>query len=576
MTRLRSIGLLTALLCVSAIAGTYVDVTASGGGRFSCRLDGVEISQHVSEYKAAEQAANLKLEHPDSSVVCDQQKSLVATLTAAGRKLIADAEAQSYPGVNNSTVSPPPNSAPVWNNTPNPSLVEGSTGSYDLLDDVGDINGDTLTCTLNGGSASLPTGVTLNSNCSFSFAGTTEAGTTADVIVDADDGTASPVASPNFSILIIASPGTPETLIWIGGYETGDFSEWPPNPDSLEPNNFPFHQVPAYGRPINYNSLNNPNHIGTGSHAGIVRSSAQGVYAEGPVACGTYASYATIMSAANAGQASGCNGQTASPACECDALKCERRRSQHSNLTDTINYFWPGAMPELANRRYFVATHPASNWPLTGSGWGVQLFQIKDSQGQGSPWFEVELSPNGTYRVILRWAPDNATITNMPWQYSMFYTGNYDGQPYPRSDLWPDGLDHFPDVATSHAELANVNIGGWTFWLLNFRIDYRGSDAGGTGYFELWKCDDDEEDCSQEENYTQILDVVPGETTRGGLTFNHGIGFNNNTGLFGPSQGMYTSNGAGIDATTNRTLYHDCNKLGDENSTFADMLFDVN
>lgn len=93
MKAMRFTTLLAALLVVSAAAETFVDVSASGGGQYVCRVDGVERSRHNSEYKAANQADNLKLSNPDSSVICEQNRTLVATLTAAGKKLIADAAA---------------------------------------------------------------------------------------------------------------------------------------------------------------------------------------------------------------------------------------------------------------------------------------------------------------------------------------------------------------------------------------------------------------------------------------------------------------------------------------------------
>ncbi len=76
----------------------YVNVSASGSGYYVCRLDGVQISQHSQEHTAAIKAGNLKLANPSLPVVCEQTKSLVATLTPAGRDLVAG-------------TPPPPNSS---------------------------------------------------------------------------------------------------------------------------------------------------------------------------------------------------------------------------------------------------------------------------------------------------------------------------------------------------------------------------------------------------------------------------------------------------------------------------------
>lgn len=67
----------------------YFNVSASGSGYFTCRLDGVAVSQHSQEYVASRKAGNLKLANPDLPVICEQTKTLVAVLTTAGKALVA-------------------------------------------------------------------------------------------------------------------------------------------------------------------------------------------------------------------------------------------------------------------------------------------------------------------------------------------------------------------------------------------------------------------------------------------------------------------------------------------------------
>ncbi len=96
-----------------ALAGEYVDVTASGGGLFECRVDGVVVSTHTQEYKASAQASDLKLQFPDAAVICDQQKTLTATLTPAGVALVSGGPAPNP----DPDPDPDPGSGPEYGST---------------------------------------------------------------------------------------------------------------------------------------------------------------------------------------------------------------------------------------------------------------------------------------------------------------------------------------------------------------------------------------------------------------------------------------------------------------------------
>lgn len=98
----------------------------------------------------------------------------------------------------------PPNNPPVWESPdPNPTWVDGVGGTYDLNSNTSDAEGDTLIFVKTAGS--FPTGVTLNSNGILTATSSVVEGTTAGFTITADDGTAAPVASPTFSIVITAS-----------------------------------------------------------------------------------------------------------------------------------------------------------------------------------------------------------------------------------------------------------------------------------------------------------------------------------------------------------------------------------
>ncbi len=102
----------------------------------------------------------------------------------------------------------PPNDAPVWNNTPDPTCVAGVASSEAYAQWVGDPDDDPLTF-VNETGCTLPTGVTINNTTkALDCADTTSAGTTTSCVHSADDGTAAKVDSAAFSIVIsdVSSP----------------------------------------------------------------------------------------------------------------------------------------------------------------------------------------------------------------------------------------------------------------------------------------------------------------------------------------------------------------------------------
>ena len=97
----------------------------------------------------------------------------------------------------------PPNHAPTWPTTPAINTWQaGVGGTYDASVHANDSDGDALTFAWDATSTALPTGVTIASNGTLTATSSLAAGTTTNVRVTADDGTASPVASPNFSITV--------------------------------------------------------------------------------------------------------------------------------------------------------------------------------------------------------------------------------------------------------------------------------------------------------------------------------------------------------------------------------------
>ncbi len=118
----------------------------------------------------------------------------------------------------------PPNLPPEWTSTPNPSFVDGVGGTYDLdALDTFDPEADSLTYTLNGGSAAFPTGVTMDSAGLITGTNSVVTGTTSGILIDIDDGTNALVTSPSFSI-IIANTITDQELRDLGFLLVDDYA----------------------------------------------------------------------------------------------------------------------------------------------------------------------------------------------------------------------------------------------------------------------------------------------------------------------------------------------------------------
>jgi hypothetical protein len=106
----------------------------------------------------------------------------------------------------------PPNNAPEWISTPNPTWQDGVGGTYELSNDTFDPEGDTLTYAHDATSTALPANVTV-SGSQLVATGSVVEGTTSGVRITVDDGIATAVASSNFDIVVSeASPVTSPTL----------------------------------------------------------------------------------------------------------------------------------------------------------------------------------------------------------------------------------------------------------------------------------------------------------------------------------------------------------------------------
>lgn len=307
-------------------------------------------------------------------------------------------------------------------------------------------------------------------------------------------------------------------IIWSGDFSTGNFKQWHAA-DSADV--VPFWQVPEYGRPIQYGGVSSQQ-TGDGSLLSLVSSPSRG---------SPFAAKFTVKNSANGWETR-----------DCDNGVCSRRRTELT-VQQTLPMFY-NAIPYQTERWMSFSVYVPSDWEEGGTGWGPSVFQLKPlnegpSGVSGTLTFEITQGKAWTIHHI--WSPVRDLDGQVPWQQHMFYSGLEQGGPYPRADFWPEGLKDFPNVAASQAALQSLRKGGWTDWVIHLRFDARGSGEGGTGFLTVWK---------REESgpWVTVLNVLPKVTTRGGVTFDHGIGYNspassNNNGGFGIKTGLYMDKG---------------------------------
>ena len=101
----------------------------------------------------------------------------------------------------------PPNSQPVWVRTPVVSFTEGIGGTQNLLNDVTDPDGDTLTISWDPSSTPLPSGYSVSAPGILTATAGVVFGNTPGVRFLADDGVTTPVATQNVTIVTNAAGG---------------------------------------------------------------------------------------------------------------------------------------------------------------------------------------------------------------------------------------------------------------------------------------------------------------------------------------------------------------------------------
>jgi hypothetical protein len=348
-----------------------------------------------------------------------------------------------------------------------------------------------------------------------------------------------------FSIAFAASGASADTL-WTGDYATGNFAQWH---DQYDDGIVEFHQVPKYGRPIQYGKQLD-SHVGNGDLLSLVARTERTVdgvfYPEGPTRGGEYAAKFTVKSPSNDSEPE-----------DCDNGNCERRRTELT-VQQTLPLFY-NALPYGTERWLSISIFVPDSWDTDGSSWGPILYQIKALNDGGGIGPAITLSlQGGDWLVEHNWTDVPNCRCRLPHQQQMNYKA--DGTP---SALLAD----FPDRSASEAAL-QLEKGVWTDWVMHIKFDARGSSDGGDGFLDIWNR-------KGNGDWVKVLDIDPKKVSIGGLTFDHGIAQNapagSNPGGFGIKAGLYMDNGQLKNVERNRVIYNANIKVGDENASFADM-----
>lgn len=348
--------------------------------------------------------------------------------------------------------------------------------------------------------------------------------------------------------LILNSSASSAGIIWSGDFSTGNFMQYHKHTD-VNLVAFPF--MPSYGRPTaatNLLSFQSYVHTGDGSLLSLVTSPTRG---------SKYAAKFTVRNSASGSEPADCD-----PTGSGD---CSRRRTQLQMWATHSDIY--NAFPMQTTRWIAISFYLPANWETTGSGMGPVLLGSKariDPDASGH--FQIQLGGN-SWQIHHRWSDvENPSREEIPSPQNMYYSGSY-----PSAGNWPQGLVDFP-TAESQAALGSVKKGAWTDWILQVRNDHRSSANGGTGFLTVWKREDSGP-------WIKVLHVVPKVTTRNGLTFDHGIGYNlppsgTSNGGYGLNIGLYLGKNQVWDNKYDRVIYVGNFKIGDEKATFSDMTHD--
>ena len=357
-----------------------------------------------------------------------------------------------------------------------------------------------------------------------------------------------------------AAIAQPNGLIWSGDFETGNFRQ--------------YHMIwgiPEYCRPPGgpnghgLNPVTNPGNWG-GRNWGDGDGSCLEMETQN-VRQGRFAAKFTIKNQANSQEPRDCDS---------NGNQCQRRRSE---IWVDARGQYVGEFNEFQERWISVSVFLPTSFDVVDP--GVIVFQMKPYRVWSgiSPALSITPSVTDGWQIHHRWSdvanlnntfdpakannnPKPSVQTNFQDARAAGRAGNYlysrktiDQGP---STLHPD----FPNLQASRAALNNLNLGGWTDFIIRIRSDSR---ITGTGFIRIWMRADRPGQYS--DNWVEVVHVKPKNTSQ----IKHGIMFPDQhfpvgTGLYGaPKPGV-------MGARSNTSIIIDNLKIARETATFAQMV----
>ena len=362
-------------------------------------------------------------------------------------------------------------------------------------------------------------------------------------------------------------------IVWSGDFSTGDFSQWhsadgPPRSGSSSNELLQFHHMPAYGRPIQY-GFQHESHVGNGELCSLVSADGRTVngitYPIGPTRGNSpYALKLTVKSSAGGG---------AEPD-DCDGSSCSRRRTGLNMQHVHSDYY--DAIPYQRTSWFSFSIFLPSDYDGNQADWGGPMMSVKPKNEAGGPGNSAALTISAQGRswyIAHRW-DDRYPLVDLTqmdyWQQGQYTMDlvNEGHVPFPNTNFVPDLLRDYPNIADSQAALGDLNLGGWTDWVVQWHPDARPASQGGKGFINIWKR-------AGNGPWVHVVHIEPRVVDYSGRMVDRGIGYNvpaaSNNGGYGLKAQIYAAKDVVWNDSVNMTAYFANVKIGDQTASFADM-----
>lgn len=334
-------------------------------------------------------------------------------------------------------------------------------------------------------------------------------------------------------------------IVWDGSFDTHDFRNYhaPDNPKEVK-----FHLIPAYGRPPQYGFQVSPEHVGNGSLLSLV---------EHPTRGSKYAAKFVVKNSANGSEPRDCD----------PAVDCGRRRANLQMTATLLDYY--NAIPQDEERWVSISFFIPEDFESSGSGFGPALWGSKSSI-QNKPGAFGIWAQNNEWQLVHRYYSRKMYQKGDSLRDDWWVTFEYSSK-FPSASNWPQGLVDFPDVEASRKALSNLNRGGWTDFIWHFKTDIDEFENN-TGFLDVWMRADSGP-------WVHVLKIRPMKDLARDAAWvknNPKKVFDRGIGQYGPGgytsqMGLYMDKGRVWGHKRNMVVYMDNHKIGDENTTFADM-----